>query len=170
MNQGCAVKLHLNREFLLRHVFSLLVFLALGGWFAFDAYVRYPRTDARELYTSIEKSAPPEGLDLPAFKKQKTQTQSILALLTLAAAAGVGLHLLMVARFAFSFSDDSFSCGAESFSYSDVSKVDSTRWSAKGILVVYAGGRKMALDSWHHSGVKEFYEILKSRVDISDNI
>ena len=164
------MKLRLNREFLLRHSFSLLVFLALGGWFAFDAYVRYPRTDARELYMSIEKSAPPEGFDLPAFKTQKTQTQSILALLTLAAAAGVGLHLLLVARFAFKFSDDAFMCGTKSFSYADVSRVDSSKWSRKGILVLYAGGRKIVLDSWHHSGVKEFYEKLKSRVDISDKI
>ncbi len=164
------VKLRLNREFLLRHTFSLLVFLALGGWFAFDASVRYPRTDARELYMTIEKSAPPDGFDLKSFKEQKMRTQLILALVTLVAATGIGLHLLSVSRLAFSFDDDSFEYGTVKYSYSDVSKVDVSKWSSKGILSFYARDKKIALDAWHHSGVKEFYEKLNSRVDFSAKI
>ena len=32
--------LKLNREFLVRHLFALVVFAALGGWFGSDAFVR----------------------------------------------------------------------------------------------------------------------------------
>ena len=109
------MKLTLNREFLLRHLFAFGVFLALGGWFAFDAVARYPATDARALYVSIERAEPPDGLDLAAFKAQKTASQRAMAFAVLLAAAGVGLHLLCVAAFRFEYDDGGFSVGAKRY-------------------------------------------------------
>ena len=157
------MKLKINREFLLRHLFSLAVFVVLGGWFGFDAFVRYPRSDARALYVSIEKSEPREGFDLEAFKIQKTQTQRILAAVALLAAAGVGIHLLGIARFNFEFDDDGFTLGAKRFSYSEIKDVDTSRWEKKGILSISGEGWRFHLDAWHHSGVKEFYSLVSEK-------
>ena len=143
------MKLKINREFLLRHVFSLAVFVVLGGWFGFDAFVRYPRSDARALYVSIEKSEPGEKVDLESFKAQKVQT--------LLAASLVGLHLLCVARFRFEFDESGFSLGDRRFSYSDIKDIDKSKWEKKGVLTVSGDGFKICLDAWHHIGVKEFY-------------
>ena len=101
--------LKLNREFLVRHLFALVVFAALGGWFGFDAFVRYQRTPAAALYESIENAPPPADMSqakLDAFKAQKTKTQFVLAIVTLGAALLVALHLLSVAGFKFAFDDD----------------------------------------------------------------
>ena len=149
-------RLVLNREFLLRHTFSLAVFVALGGWFGFDAFYRYPATPAKDLYLSIEKAEAPEGYDLEGFKKQKTQTQCILSGLTLLAALGVGLHLLAAWRFDFAFDDDGFVYKGKRFSYSDIKSIDKSLWEKKNILVVSGEGWRISLDGWHHQGVKEF--------------
>ncbi len=157
------MKLKINREFLLRHLFSLAVFLVLGGWFGVDAFVRYPRADARALYVSIEKSEPRDGFDLEAFKAQKTQTQRILAAFALLAAAGVGIHLLCIARFKFEFDDDGFTLGPKRFSYPEIKDVDTSKWEKKGILSVSVEGLRFSLDAWHHSGVKEFYSLVSEK-------
>ncbi len=151
-------KLVLNREFLLRHAFSLAVFLALGGWFGVDAFWRYPATPAKDLYLSIEKSEAPEGYDLEGFKRQKTQTQCILAALTLLIALGVGIHLLAVWSFDFSFDDEGFVFRGRRFSYAEVKSVDRSRWESKSIVVLSGDGWRIALDGWHHQGVKELLE------------
>ena len=153
-------KIVLNREFLLRHAFSLAVFVALGGWFGFDAFYRYPATPAKDLYLSIEKSEAPEGCDLESFKKQKIQTQCILSGLTLLAALGVGLHLLAAWRFDLAFDDDGFVYKSKRFSYSDIKSVDKSQWEKKNILVISGEGWRISLDGWHHQGVKEFADKL----------
>ena len=51
--------------------------------------------------------------------------------------------------------------GGRPLAFSDVAAVDRSRWEKKGILVVHAkDGRKVTLDAWHHSGVKELAEKL----------
>lgn len=164
------VKLKLNREFLLRHLFSLAVFLALGGWFAYDAFVKYPATPARDLYVAIEKSEPHESFDLEAFKIQKTGTQRILAGAALLAAFCIGAHLFAVSRFTFEFDEGGFTVGSKRFSYGDIKNVDTSKWAKKSILVISGEGWKTSLDAWHHEGVKDFYEKLTSGVDSSVKI
>ena len=154
------MKLKINREFLRRHLFSLSVFVVLGGWFGFDAFVRYPRSDARALYVSIEKSWPGDNVDLESFKAQKVQTQRLMASFALLAASLVGLHLLCVARFRFEFDDAGFSIGDRRFKYSDIKDVDRSKWEEKGVLTVSGDGFKIRLDAWHHIGVKEFHSAI----------
>ena len=144
--------LKLNREFLVRHLFALVVFAALGGWFGFDAFVRSPRTPAAALYESIEKAPPPADMSqakLDAFKAQKTKTQFVLAVVTLGAALLVALHLLSVAGF--------------KFAWGDVKNVDESLWEKKSVLRISGDGWGATLDAWHHVGVKELRERLKSK-------
>lgn len=158
--------LKLNREFLVRHLFALVVFAALGGWFGFDAFVRYPRTPAAALYESIEKAPPPADMSqakLEAFKAQKTKTQFVLAVVTLGAALLVALHLLSVAGFKFAFDDDGFVLRGKRFAWGDVRNVDESQWEKKSVLRISGDGWGATLDAWHHIGVKELRERLKSK-------
>jgi len=158
--------LKLNREFLVRHLFALAVFAVLGGWFGFDAFVRYPRTPAAALYESIEKAPPPADMSqakLDAFKAQKTKTQFVLAIVTLGAALLVALHLLSVAGFKFAFDDDGFVLRGKRFAWGDVKNVDESLWEKKSVLRISGDGWDATLDAWHHVGVKELRERLKSK-------
>ena len=157
------MKLTLNREFLNRHLFALTVFLLLSGWFGYDAFVRYPAVSAHDLYVSIEKSEPAAGTDLAAFKAQKVSTQRVFTALTFLVGAAVGLQLLLLARFAFSFDEDGFTCAGVKRPYSAIETVDTTAWERKGILVISGKKWKIKLDSWHHTGVKDFYEKIQKR-------
>ena len=159
--------LKLNREFLARHLFALVVFLVLGGWFGFDAFVRYPRTPAAALYESIEKAPPPADMGqakLDGFKAQKTKTQVVLAAVTLGAALLVGIHLLAVAGFKFAYDDDGFVLSGKRFAWGDVRKVDESQWEKKRVLRVSGDGWNFTLDAWHHTGVKDVYGKLKSNM------
>lgn len=155
-------KLELNREYLKRHLFVVLVFASVGGWFAYDGYVKYPRTPAEELYTSIEGSPPPEGTDLVKFKKQKTDSQRIFAAFLLFAAFTVGMRLARNAAFRFSWDENSFTLGGRGHGYEAVVKTDFSKWEKSGIMRVTTSSGRFVLDSWHHSGVDEFRkELLK---------
>lgn len=157
------MKTEINKEFFGRHLFVAILMIGLGGWFGYDGFVRYPATSAHDLYVSIEKSEPAEGVDLEAFKAQKTKTQHGLMALALLAGAAVGLHLFAVSRFRLEFDDDGFVFDGKRYAYGDVATVDDSAWERKGISVVGAGGRKIKLDSWHHKGVKEFHEKLSAK-------
>ena len=159
------MKVSLNREYARNHLFVTVLMAALGCWFAYDGLVKYPSTPARELYASIEKSEPPESMTdaaLENFKSQKTKTQYGFAALAFAASAVVGLRLLASARFRFEFDDDGFTAGGERFGYADVKSVDDRDWEKKGITRIDLGGRRVTLDAWHHVGVKEFHDKLKT--------
>ena len=150
------MKLKLNGEFLVRHLFVTVLMAALGGWFAYDGFVKYPATPAAELYEVIEGSAPGEGVDLEKFKKEKIQTQMGFTLLAFLASFAVGGHLFAVSRFDFEFDDKGYTFRGKRCSYSDVVNVDRSLWEKKGIIVVNG----IKLDSWHHIGVKEFEKLV----------
>lgn len=157
------MKLILNREFLIRHLFSLAVLLALGGWFGYDALVRYPKTPAPALYAGIEKAEPGPDTDVEGFKAGKIRLQFSFMLATLLAAAGVGLHLFLVSRFSFSFDEEGFEADGVRRSLDAVTSVDESLWATKGILVLNGEDFKIKLDSWHFVGVKDFYEKFHNR-------
>jgi len=150
------MKLTLNREYAMRHLFVTLLMLGLCCWFGYDGFVRYPATPAAELYKSIEGSDAPTGIDLEAFKKQKTQTQYGFTILSGLAAVLVGLGLFKSFKFAFEFDDDGFVYQGKRRAYSDIKRVDRSKWATKGIVKVDG----IVLDSWHHVGVKEFEQKL----------
>ena len=151
--------LKLNREFMTRHVGVALLMLGLGGWFGYDGLVKYPETSAYDLYRSIEKSEPPAGIDLAAFKTQKTQTQLGFAAFALLAALLVGGHVAWLASFKFAFDDEGFVVGGNGKrrAFADVKSIDWSKWEKKGIVRMDF----VTLDAWHHEGVKEVAAILK---------
>ena len=159
-------KIELNREYAMRHLLAAAVFVALGCWFGYDGFVRSPAADAAALYESIEKAPPPADMSqakLDAFKAQKTKTQFVLAIVTLGAALLVALHLLSVAGFKFAFDDDGFVLRGKRFAWSDVKNVDESLWEKKSVLRISGDGWGATLDAWHHVGVKELRERLKSK-------
>ncbi|MGN0833434.1 MAG: hypothetical protein ACI4RD_07270 [Kiritimatiellia bacterium] len=151
------MKLTLNKEYALRHLFVTLLMAGLGGWFGYDGFVRYPATPAAELYRSIEGSDAPAGFDLEAFKAQKTKTQYGFAILSLFAALVVGSRLYRSYAFAFEFDDEGFVWRGHRRSYAAIRQIDRSSWQKKGILRVDG----IVLDSWHHVGVKEFEQKLR---------
>ena len=145
--------LTLNREFATRHLGVALLMLGLSGWFGYDGFVRYPATPAADLYRSIEGSDAPDGFDLEAFKRQKTQTQYGFTVLALLAALVIAGHVGLLARFRFAYDDEGFVCGTVRRKFADVGarEVDWSQWEKKGIVRV--GG--LTLDAWHHAGVRD---------------
>jgi len=152
-------KLTINKEFLRRHLFVVLLLGGMGLWFGYDGFVTYPKTPAAELYESIEKSAPPAGMTaekLEAFKTQKIQSQYGFCFALLFVSAVVGLHLLGVSQFRFAFDDSGFTWRGKRYSFADIKSVDRTKWDKKGILRLTLPDGKVTLDSWHHTLVSEF--------------
>lgn len=145
-------KLKLNPEYAKRHLFVTLLMVGLCCWFGYDGFVRYPATPAAELYRSIEKSDAPEGFDLEAFKKQKTQTQYGFTVLAFAVALLVGGRLYGSCKFDFAFDDEGYVCKGVRRAYADIRKIDRSLWKKKGIIKIDG----ITLDAWHHLGVKEF--------------
>ena len=121
--------------------------------FGYDGFVRYPATPAADLYRSIEGADAPAGLDLEAFKRQKTQTQYGFTLLAFLAALVIAGHVGLLARFRFAYDDDGFVCGKKRRKFADVSahEVDWSQWEKKGIVRVDG----ITLDAWHHAGVRD---------------
>lgn len=153
------MKLTINREYAMRHLFVMLLMLGLGCWFGYDGFVRYPATPAAELYRSIEGADAPENVDLEAFKAQKTKTQHSFAFLALLVALVVGVNLFRSFRFQFEFDDEGYAYGGRRRRFGEIGAVDWSRWEKKGIVKVDG----ITLDSWHHVGVKEFVALLGDR-------
>jgi len=155
--------LTINREFLRRHLFVVVVFAGMGAWFGYDGFVRYPSMSATALYASIEGAQPspemPEA-KLQAFKAQKTATQRGLCGALELAALVVALHLLAVARFRFSFDDGGFVWNGKRRVFADIRSVDRTKWEKKGILRLVLADGIVKLDAWHHAGVDAFEKLL----------
>ena len=159
------MKITLNKEYAVRHLFVTVLMLGLSGWFGFDGFVRYPQTDAAALYESIESEPPPPGMTAEAlrqFKAQKTDFQRMFALVLFLLGGIVGVRLLLSARFALAFDDEGFSVGGKRYAYADIKGVESAEWERKRIAKVELPDRKITLDAWHHTGVKDFYEKIKN--------
>jgi len=153
-------ELKLNLDYARRHLFVTVLMFGLGCWFGYDGLVRYPATPAAELYKSIEKADPPPSYDLEGFKRQKTETQYGFTVLALLAALVVGRRLWRSYRFRFAFDDAGYVFEGQRRTYSEIKRVDRSRWETKGIIKVDG----ITLDAWHHLGVREFVEKLPEKL------
>ena len=148
-------KFTLNKEFFVRHLGVTLLMAGLGCWFVFDGAVTYPKMDAVEFCEKYHKS-----LENPEQEKANAIVRQYqFASLAFIAALAIGCHLLKVRGESLAWDDDkmigSLTCGKEAL-FANVSEVDRRHWDKKGILVVKMDdGRKITLDAWHHTGVKE---------------
>ena len=155
------MKLSLNKEFALRHLFVTLLMVAMGGWFGYDGFVAYPSQSARELYVSCHQGEEPAN-DLAAekFRAAASPRQKQFMALCLLAAALIGGHLWLVSRLRVEFDAEGFIWCGRRFAYADVTKVDDSSWSKKGIVRLTTPAGVLTLDSWHHTGVRDFRERL----------
>ena len=159
--------LKLNSEYLRRHVFSILVFLGIGCWFAYDGFVKYPATDAVKLYVSIEGAEPPAGYDVEKFKSQKTKSQKIFALFLFVSSLVGASRLTRNFLLKFSWSEEGFEHNGKKYTYSDIAKIDDSHWEKRSTLVIFTKSEKILLDAWHHVGVSEFKEFLNTKKSVS---
>jgi hypothetical protein len=172
-NNG-TMKIRLNKEYAMRHLFVAILMLALGIWFAHDGYFKYSKMDAKELYVQIEGTPPPETFSaekLDSFKKQKTATQRGLALVCLVASLVIGTRLLSSARFKLEYDENGFVVSEKKkFSYSDIVGVEDSQWEKKNIarlnLKSAQGEMMLQLDGWHHKGVAEFLNVVKEKCSL----
>ena len=162
-----AMELKINREYLMRHLFVVALMVGLCGWFGYDGFVRYPATSPHDLFVGIERAEPPEEMPLEAFKAQKIKSQKGFAFLALLAGAIVGFRLLKSAGLRFAFDDTGFSVGTRRYEWKDIRSLDDAAWKTKGITRVVLADRTVALDAWHHNGVKEFHERALSKCTVS---
>ena len=148
----------LNREFFVRHLGVTLLMAGLGCWFVYDGAVAYPKMDAVAFCEKHHKS-----LENPEREKANAIVRQYqFASLAFIAALAIGCHLLKVRGESLMWDDEkmlgSLTSGKEA-RFSDVKEVDRRLWGKKGILrVTMNDGRKITLDSWHHSEAKELAE------------
>ena len=132
--------LKLNREFFVRHLGVAVLFFGMACWFGYDGYVAYPRHDDGWFETRHLKRD-------NAIRRQKE-----FMVLAFIASLVVGGHLFAVSRLRFSFDDEGFVHNGRRTAFRDVKTVDRSKWEKKGIVKVDG----ITLDSWHHTGVREF--------------
>lgn len=160
------MKLTINQDYFRRHLFVTVLMAALGCWFGYDGFVKYPATPAAELYAAIEKSQPDPkmtGEELEAFKAQKTHTQWGFTGICFLAALIIGLRLRSACAFKFEFDANGFTWRGHNFKNADIQEIDEHLWEKKSIIVLkLRSGVSVTLDAWHHHGVKEFLAGLKT--------
>ena len=148
-----AMKLQLNREFALRHLGVALLMAGLCGWFLVDGAVVYPQRDdayfEEQLHTQKQRAI-----------DRQFQFAALTGLAAIVIAFGVWRNRRRTLEW-----DDSQMCGSltggRPLAFADIESVDSRRWKSKGILVVHAkDGRRITLDAWHHTGVRELADRL----------
>lgn len=149
------MKLQINREFAMRHLGVALLMAVLCGWFLYDGAIAYPQKD--DAYF----------LELHTEKQRAIDRQFQFAGLTALAAIIIALGVLKNKRRTLEW-DDVKMCGSltggKDPSFADVDHLDDRKWAAKGIMVVHAkDGRRVLLDAWHHTGVKELVAKLQSK-------
>ena len=156
------MKLKLNKEFFMRHLFVAVLMAALGCWFGYDGYVKYPSMSPAELYRMIEKSDAPDEAAARKVYANAIPRQKQFMMLAFLASIIVGAHLFAVSRLDFAFDDDGFTFAGKRYKMDDIKSVDDSAWEKKRISkLALSDGRSAVLDAWHHVGVKEFHAKLE---------
>jgi hypothetical protein len=156
------MKIVLNKEYAIRHLFVVVLMVALGGWFMYDAFITYPSKPADVLYEEIEGAKAPESVELEKFKSQKIASQKGLMIAAFLVSFIVGLRLLKEYRFKLDYDGETFTYNGKTYKFSEITSIDDRAWENKSIFYITIGSRRLKLDGWHHSGVKEFYEKCRS--------
>ena len=156
------MKLKLNREFAMRHMFVALLLTGMGGWFAYDGYVTYPSMTPEALYERIEHAPAPSREAAEKVYSNAIPRQKQFMILCLAGAAAIGFGVWRASRFRFTYRDRAFAYNGRRYRLDDISKTETSQWGKKGILrLSLRDGTCVVLDAWHHTGVDGFYEILR---------
>lgn len=157
------MKLKLNREFAIRHLFVTALLLAMGGWFAYDGYVTYPSMTPEALYEKIEHSQPASHEAAVKVYENAIPRQKQFMGLCIVGALIVGLGVLKAWRVSFEYDEAGFVWNGRRMALSDIESVDESQWKKKGILKVKTCCGRITLDAWHNTGVDGFYEIVRAQ-------
>ena len=157
------MKLKLNREFAIRHLFVTALLLAMGGWFAYDGYVTYPSMTPEALYEKIEHSQPASHEAAVKVYENAIPRQKQFMGLCIVGALIVGLGVLKAWRVSFEYDEAGFVWNGRRMALSDIESVDESQWKKKGILKVKTRCGRITLDAWHNTGVDGFYEIVRAQ-------
>jgi uncharacterized protein with NRDE domain len=139
-------KLKVNPEFFKRHLFVTVLMAALGCWFGYDGFVKYPAADDKFFE------------ERHLVRETATERQKQFMVLAFLAAAAVGGHLWKVSKFRVEYDGEGFVYNGEKRLYREVKEVDRSRWEKKGIVKVDG----IVFDVWHHLGVKDIEKNLPS--------
>ena len=156
------MKLKLNREFAVRHLFVAALLAAMGAWFAYDGYVTYPSMTPEALYEKIEHSQPPSHEAAVKVYENAIPRQKQFMALCLLGSLVVGLGVLKAWRFRFEYDDDGFFWNGHRMTKADILSVNDSQWKKKGIFRLKTRFGKITLDAWHNAGVDEFVNQISS--------
>ena len=144
------MKLHVNREFAIRHLGVAALMVGLCGWFLYDGAVAYPQHDDAWFAERHTERA------------RAIERQFQFAGLAGLAAIIIALGVLRVKRQTLGWNEIAMCgtlTGGRALLFSDVVRIDRSKWSSKGIMVLEAkDGRRVTLDAWHHAGVNSLVE------------
>lgn len=150
------MKLKLNREFAVRHLFVTVLLAAMGCWFAYDGYVTYPSMTPEALYEKIEHSQPPSHeAALKVYENAIPRQKQFMGLCLLGSLI-VGLGVFRAWRFDFEYDDAGFTWNGRRMTFADIKSVDDSQWKKKGILKLNTPFGRITLDAWHNTGVDAF--------------
>ena len=135
------MKLTVNKEYKLRHLFAAAVFAAAGCWFFRDGLSAWPRENekwrndpANAAYVVLwDAGKTPQ--DAPPVQRPPYPPQNLT--------------------------------GGKTLDFRNVEKLDLSKWRGKRVArVVMADGRKIKLDAWHHAGAAELVRHLRDTLHI----
>ena len=148
------MKLKLNKEFALRHLGVAALMAALGGWFAYDGFVTYPRTPAPELYAKAHGGEQAPSLEqAEKYKTSAIPRQRQFMAICWVFALYLGLNVWRLSRKDFALDGK-------------ITEIDDRDWKKKGILRFKVDGKKTVLDAWHHADAKALAEKILANNEI----
>jgi len=174
-----------NKEWAIRMLLIGVMFLAYGGWCIYDGAVAYPRAIQKfELTHRVEADGSAVPLDnwrailedngytageAPPRGKSETDilTQWIQAGLCFPLALLILGHWAYHARRTPSLDESGLRFAGRTVPFSDITKLDKTRWFNKDICLVHydgpAGAGRFNLDGWKYRGAHEILEQIEQQ-------
>ena len=151
---------------MLRHLGVAALMAGLCGWFAYDGAIAYPQKDAT-YFAELHSADPTQG---PELKNTAIERQFQFAILAGLAALIIAGGVLRVKLQTLEWDDDTM-CGSLTggtpVNFDEIVEVDSSKWEKKGIVLLKArNGRRITLDTWHHTGARE----LAARFGVKDKM
>ena len=117
-----------------RYLFCL-VLLGMGGWFAYDGFVKYPRHNELHLLHVRDPERYPQ--DYPTHKETSIRVQKQLAVALPVAAIAMLAWTLYNSRGAYRLAGDTLSVpGHGDVPLSSITQIDKSLWDRKGIAYI----------------------------------
>ena len=155
-----------------RYLFSALL-LGMGGWFAYDGFVTYPRDNETHRLHVLNPAEHPQ--DAPVRSPSDIRLQKVLGFALPLAAVGLLGWTLYRSRGAYRLSENVLSApGHGDVPLSAITQIDKSKWDRKGIAKLsyeLPGGRKgrLTLDDFLYDRppTDQILEEIESRLGVA---